>query len=105
MKTEKRVGPGNGETSSGHNEVRGEVIVTGSETKQGRGVHFCNHPLLSGINSNLWFPLSAEDDWFTGIERILVMNGVAVNVVSITPLNDGRAYTDWKVIYNRSLTA
>ncbi|CAI1244612.1 hypothetical protein [Serratia ficaria] len=101
MKTEKRVGPGSGTTSSGYNGVRGEVIVTGCETKQGRGVHFCNDPLLSGINSNLWFPLSAEDDWFTGIERILVMNGVAVNVVSITPLNDGLAYRDWKVIYNR----
>ncbi|BEO69095.1 hypothetical protein SMQE31_46030 (plasmid) [Serratia marcescens] len=77
------------------------MIVTGCETKQGRGVHFCTDPLLSGINSNLWFPLSAEDDCFTGIERILVMNGAAVNVVSITPLNDGLAYRDWKVIYNR----
>lgn len=79
---------------------RGEVIVSGCETKHGRGIHFCNDELLSGDNHNLWFPLNADDDWFTGIERVLVMNGLAENVVHITPLNDGSGYQDWRVKYN-----
>lgn len=82
------------------NHGRREVIVTGCETKYGRGIHFCNDELLSGTNHNLWFPLSAEDDWFSGIERVLVMNGLAVNVVNLTPLNDGHDYHDWRVKYN-----
>lgn len=83
--------------------VRMELIVTGCETRQGRGVHFCNDPLLSGINSNLWFPVRPGEDWFAGIERILVMNGVAENVVSLTPLRDNPSCTDWKVICNRKV--
>lgn len=105
MTTEGENRKTNGSSAANSDAIRGEVIVTGCETKQGRGVHFCNEPLLSGINSNLWFPLSAGDDWFTGIERILVMNGVAENVVSLTPLNDGLAYRDWRVRYNRRITA
>ncbi|MBP2200557.1 hypothetical protein [Pantoea cypripedii] len=85
--------------------VRMEPVVTGCETRQGRGVHFCSDPLLSGINSNLWFPVRPDEDWFTGIEQILVMNGVAENVVSLTPLQDSPSYTDWKVICNRKIIA
>ncbi|AOO59903.1 hypothetical protein AN237_25515 (plasmid) [Raoultella ornithinolytica] len=83
-----------------YNGVRHEVIVTGCVTKTGRGIHFCNHKLLSGANHNLWFPLNSDDDWFSGIERVLVMNGLAENVVKLSPLNDGKDYHDWKVIYN-----
>lgn len=49
---------------------RRDLTVTVCQTKQGRGVHFCIHPLLSGSNSNLWFPLSEREDIHTGIERI-----------------------------------
>lgn len=83
------------------NDVRHEVIVTGCVTKYGRGIHFCNDELLSGANHNLWFPLSSEEDWFSGIERVLMMNGLAENVVKLSPLNDGKDYHDWKVTYNR----
>ncbi|MEQ0006760.1 hypothetical protein ABLU95_11065 [Klebsiella sp. GG_Kp146] len=82
------------------NGGRHEVIVTGCVTKIGRGIHFCNNELLSGANHNLWFPLNSDDDWFSGIERVLVINGVAENVVKLSPLNDGKDYHDWKVIYN-----
>ncbi|EJU24084.1 hypothetical protein HMPREF1144_0306 [Klebsiella sp. OBRC7] len=44
--------------------------------------------------------MNSDDDWFSGIERVLVMNGVAENVVKLSPLNDGKDYHDWKVIYN-----
>lgn len=81
-------------------KARREVIVTGTQTKQGRGVHFCSDLLLSGANHNLWFPIGDSEDWFTGIERILVMNGLAVNVVSLTPLDVSLAYTDWRVTFN-----
>ncbi|WP_455865257.1 hypothetical protein [Pantoea agglomerans] len=84
-------------------QLRGELTITCSETKQGRGVHVCNDPLLSGINSNLWFPLSAGEDWHAGIERVLVMNGVGENVVRLEPLRDCLEYRDFKVIYNRKI--
>jgi len=83
-----------------------ELTVTVSEnTQYGRGVHVCSDPLLSGINSNLWFPLNAEEDWLAGIERVLTMNGVAENVVRLDMLRDGPEYTNFKVIYNRKVCA
>lgn len=85
-------------------QVRGELIVTASDnTRHGRGVHVCSDPLLSGANSNLWFPLNPAENWHAGIERVLTMNGVAENVVRIEPLRDGLEYTDFKVIYNRKI--
>lgn len=84
---------------SSANESRRKVIVTGCVTTHGRGIHFCNNELLSGANHNLWFPLNADDDWFSGIERVLVMNGLAENVVNLTPLG-GDGYHDWEVKYN-----
>ncbi|ORM71469.1 hypothetical protein HA48_15495 [Pantoea wallisii] len=87
-------------------QIRGELTVTVSvSTRHGRGVHVCADPLLSGINSNLWFPLNAAEDWHAGIERVLTMNGVAENVVRLEPLRDGPEYTDFKVIYNRKVCA
>ncbi|MGC1086475.1 hypothetical protein [Pantoea agglomerans] len=80
--------------------VRASGIVTGCETAQGRGVHFCDHPLLSGDNSNLWFPVGSGESWFEAIERILIMNGLAENLVKLTPLRDGE-YIDWKATWNR----
>lgn len=87
-------------------QVRGELIVTASDnTRHGRGVHVCSDPLLSGANSNLWFPLNPAEDWHAGIERVLTMNGVAENVVRLESLRDGPEYTDFKVIYNRKICA
>lgn len=87
-------------------QVRGELIVTASNnTRHGRGVHVCCDPLLSGTNNNLWFPLNPAEDWHAGIERVLTMNGVAENVVRLEPLRGGPEYTDFKVIYNRKISA
>jgi hypothetical protein len=87
-------------------QVRGELTVTVCDNaRHGRGVHVCSDPLLSGINSNLWFPLNAAEDWHAGIERVLTMNGVAVNVVRMEALRDGPEYTDFKVTYNRKICA
>ena len=80
--------------------VRASCIVTGCSTPQGRGVHFCDHPLLSGDNSNLWFPVCSGESWFEAVERILIMNGLAENLVKLTPLREGN-YIDWKATWNR----
>ncbi|SFF37471.1 hypothetical protein SAMN03159428_04882 [Kosakonia radicincitans] len=83
--------------------VRASVVVTGCMTKQGRGIHFCSHPLLSGINSNLWIPIGDNEDWFAAVERVLIMNGLAENLTDLAPLRDCEEYTDWKATYNRKV--
>jgi len=84
-------------------EVRATVTVTGCETARGRGVHFCGHPLLSGHNANMWFPVAEEESWFKAVERVLVMNGLAENLCSLEPLRKGSDYNDWRAIYNRKV--
>lgn len=80
--------------------IRENLTVTVCQTRQGRGVHFCGHPLLSGSNSNLWFPLSESEDIHAGIERILTMNGLIENVVRLTQLHGDISYDDYTVTYN-----
>lgn len=80
--------------------ARTDITVTVCRTKQGKGVHFCSHPLLSGSNSNLWFPLSESEYLHAGIERILTMNGMAENVVRLTRLPGNLSYDDYTVTYN-----
>lgn len=43
---------------------RNTVVVTTCTTSQGKGVHFCNHALLSGINCNLLFTIAEDESWF-----------------------------------------
>lgn len=81
--------------------VRASGIVTGSMTPQGRCVHFCDHPLLSGVNDNLWFPVGHNESWFEAVERILILNGLAENLVNLSPLREGGGYSDWKATWNR----
>ena len=85
--------------------VRADITVTVCLTRQGRGVHFCGHPLLSGSNSNLWFPLGEREDLFAGPERILTMNGLAENVVRLTRLRGCLSYDDYAVTFNRKQPA
>ncbi len=80
--------------------VRTDITATVCRTRQGKGVHFCGHPLLSGSNSNLWFPLSESEDLHAGIERILTMNGLAENVVRLTRLRGCISYDDYTVTCN-----
>lgn len=80
---------------------RGVLTVLETHNESVRGLHFCNHALLSGSNYNLWFPLVPDDDVFTVLERILVMNGVAVNLTRISSLRSCPEYTDWLVTFNR----
>lgn len=85
-------------------DMRGSVIVTGSLTRPGgKGIHFCSHPLLSGINGDLWFPVAEGEDWFAAVERVLIMNRLAVNLTALVHLRDCRDFTDWKATYNRKV--
>lgn len=40
--------------------LRNYVVLIVAELDTGLGFHFCNHPVLSGMNNNFWFPLENE---------------------------------------------
>lgn len=82
-------------------EGRDSVIAITNNADCERGIHFVQHSVLSGSNHNLWFPIGAEESWFTAIERILIMNGIAENVTAITCINEKEEYQDFKIIFNR----
>lgn len=84
--------------------VRQKVIILLSELKMGKAFHFARHPLLSGINSNLWFPLDDERNLFQAVERVMIMNHLAENVVSVNKLADYPGGGDWQVTYNMKVT-
>ncbi|MBC8947412.1 hypothetical protein [Xenorhabdus indica] len=77
-------------------------------------VHFCNHPVLSGSNSNLWIPIGSysanpmdlfravgHSDLFRAIEDIMIANYCCHNVVSVQQvLQLTSSCMDFKVIYN-----
>lgn len=67
----------------------------------GRGFHFAGHALLSGSNNDLWFPFTPAAGLFSAIERVLVMNHLAVNVVRLERLNTFPGGADWRVVYNK----
>ena len=82
---------------------RNTVIVTTCATSQGKGAHFCNHALLSGINCNLWFPVAEDESSFQAVERILIMNGLAENLIRLEPLSEWVEHSDWQAIFNAKI--
>ena len=69
-------------------------------------VHFCCHNLLSGINSNLRFPLIKSGEHgneldFEEVERILEINRVASNIVDITFLRQNAQCREYEIRYNK----
>lgn len=83
--------------------TRASVTVIESRLDAGRGIHFCSHPVLSGGDSNLWFPVGLCDTLFEAVERAMVMNHQANNVVKITPVREHDSGRDWEVVYNVSV--
>lgn len=84
--------------------VRRKVIILLSELKAGKAFHFVGHALLSGSNSNLWFPLDDEKNLFRAVERVMTMNHLAENVVSIDKIAEYPGGGDWQVTYNAEMT-
>lgn len=78
-------------------------VVTVIETRlQGkRAIHFCSHPVLSGTNNDLWFPVDNDVALFPVTEHIMVMNNVAVNVVRAELLSVKDDCSDWRIVYNQ----
>jgi hypothetical protein len=89
------------ETKTGGRQTqRAHVVLIVAELDTGLGFHFCNHPTLSGQNSGLWFPLNDEKTLHAAVEKVMVMNHAAHNVVRIEPLSKGDKHADYCVIYN-----
>ncbi|ECE0486546.1 hypothetical protein KX75_20485 [Salmonella enterica subsp. enterica] len=79
---------------------RYELTVICTTLKSGRALHFCGHPVLSGANHDLWFPLGEADDLFQAIERLMVTNHQAVNVTRVETLAGFACCEDLRVTYN-----
>ncbi len=84
---------------------RQKVNVVLRKDENGTRVLFVNHP-LSGELGLTWFPIQSELTAFQAIEQIMVLAGVAHNVVSVDevcqvweePKEHGRKYLE--VVYN-----
>ena len=79
---------------------RNALTVICLAQENGRALHFCNHPVLSGANHDLWFPLGEADDLFQAIERLMVTNHQAVNVTRVEKLAGFARCQDLHVTYN-----
>ncbi|EML8490058.1 hypothetical protein WAB73_003288 [Salmonella enterica subsp. enterica] len=79
---------------------RYELTVICTTLESGRALHFCGHPVLSGANHDLWFPLGETDDLFQAIERLMVTNHQAVNVTRVEKLAGFALSEDLRVTYN-----
>lgn len=80
--------------------MREKVIVLFTTLNEGPAFHFCSHRLLSGKESNLWYPLPAEKSLFEAVENVMVENNQAVNVTRIKKLRVVGKCTDYEVTYN-----
>ncbi|PKE27414.1 hypothetical protein CWS43_27085 [Rahnella sp. AA] len=79
------------------------VMLIVAELDTGTGLHFCSHPVLSGANSNLWFPLPEGQSLHCAVEQLMIMNHVAHNVVRLDVFHKGDQHTDYKVIFNTEI--
>lgn len=79
---------------------RARIVAIETRLSTGRALHFCGHPVLSGANHDLWFPLADGESLFQAAERIMVMNHQAVNVTRIERLAEHDGGADWALTYN-----
>lgn len=91
------------EESEVRQDVRRNVTVLVSKLDNGKGFHFCNHPVLSGCDANLWFPLEDDESLFKAVEKVMAMNHVAVNIVRLDPIREYQNGQDIDVVYNVKL--
>lgn len=80
--------------------ARGKITIIETRLRAGRALHFCSHPVLSGADSNLWFPLADGESLFQAAERIMVMNHHAVNATRIERLREHDNGADWMLTFN-----
>ncbi|MEQ1966203.1 hypothetical protein ABLA30_03945 [Xenorhabdus nematophila] len=96
---------------------RKSIVVILSVNNNIPSIHFCNHPALSGVNSDLWFPIGSysanpmdlfravgHSDLFRAIEDVMTINYSCHNVVSIKQILElTSTCIDFEVVYNKSL--
>jgi len=85
-------------------DARAKVTILECAMGAGRAFHFCNHPLLSGSNSDLWFPRQEGESLHEAVERVMVMNRQAENVTRLEPVAEYPNGGDWSVVYNVKLS-
>ncbi|MDC9606970.1 hypothetical protein [Xenorhabdus griffiniae] len=93
---------------------RKSIIVNLAVQNEIPSIHFCNHSVLSGANSDLWVPVGSYSanpmdlfravghcDLFRAIEDIMSANYFCHNVVSVQQiLQLTPNCIDFKVVYN-----
>lgn len=79
---------------------RNALTVICLAQENGRVLHFCGHPVLSGANHDLWFPVGQDENLFQAIERLMVTNHQAVNVTRVEKLAGFAHCEDVRVTYN-----
>lgn len=80
--------------------MRKKIMVLFTTLNEGPAFHFCSHRLLSGKDTELWYPLPVEKSLFQAIENVMVENNQAVNVTRIEKIRVVGKCTDYEVTYN-----
>lgn len=81
--------------------VRKNVVVIFAVLESGASFHFCSHPLLSGKNNELWYPLPHDVSLFNAIENVMIDNNQANNVTRVEELRVNGKSVDYLVTYNQ----
>lgn len=84
--------------------ARRELTVICAELNSGRALHFCDHPVLSCVNHDVWFPIGQTENLFQAIERVMVTNHQAVNVTRTEVLSRTERSEDHRVTFNVPVT-
>ncbi|MCW7550004.1 hypothetical protein OO184_19225 [Photorhabdus sp. APURE] len=93
---------------------RKSIIIIFAVQNNIPSIHFCCHPVLSGVNNDLWIPISTysdnpmdlfkavgHNDLFRAIEDIMTVNYYCHNVVSVQQiLKSTPDCIDFNVLYN-----
>ena len=84
--------------------MRNTIVAIFTNYPSGKLIHFCCHDVLSGSNSNIWFPIFDENTLFQEIEKIMINCRVGHNVTLIERIvradkKDGYI-EDYRITYN-----
>lgn len=84
--------------------MRNSIVAIFTNYPTGKLVHFCGHDVLSGSNSNIWFPIFDENTLFQEIEKIMINCRVAHNFTLIERIvrgdNKDGYFEDYRITYN-----
>lgn len=64
-------------------------------------VHFTGLNKLKGIDSDLWIPLPVFSSLFESVEKVMQINRVCHNLVSMRKIRTCGESSDYEVIFNK----